>query len=120
MEAAASHESRCHRGGRLWSVELGGHSINPLADDTPVALLLFYGPMFTTWGSLVLPLQSALVALLTASRSEPLSRLRLSSFSHQPISSESICSLTPFVIEQTGKTWTTGSTTAALLASELS
>ena len=24
--------------------------IDPLADDTPVALLLFYGPMFTTWG----------------------------------------------------------------------
>src|SRR5262249_42780191 len=24
--------------------------VDPLADDTPSALLLFYGPMFTTWG----------------------------------------------------------------------
>jgi hypothetical protein len=24
--------------------------VDPLAEDTPVALLTFYGPMFTTWG----------------------------------------------------------------------
>ena len=25
-------------------------AVDPLADDTPTALLMFYGPMFTTWG----------------------------------------------------------------------
>jgi len=25
-------------------------AVDPLADDTPAALLIFYGPMFTTWG----------------------------------------------------------------------
>ena len=32
----------------LWN--LVGAWLDPLADDTPVALLIFYGPMFTAWG----------------------------------------------------------------------
>jgi hypothetical protein len=32
----------------LWNIV--GTQLDPLADDTPAALMVFYGPMFTAWG----------------------------------------------------------------------
>src|SRR5262249_61141881 len=32
----------------LWNLIVTG--LDPLAEDSPVALLVFYGPMFTVWG----------------------------------------------------------------------